>query len=849
MPATNTEQELIAQLSSDKKSLRINAITRLLRSGSSKEALEALTPFLTKGSREEVLYATQAIAKISKKLGISVPADSTQPPTINNNNSKEPSVKDFLEAKRDQAPNLLQYIRNTENIPEDLMPSIGVFLGKHGDKSDTSFIQNYLIHHNDNLTLPYISAAEKIDISILIPVLPYLLASSEPLVRSRAVMALRKIDSKEAERHFLNLLASKKAENRLSALEISFLFPFDRVKDYILALLSEEKDPDVLKACATVLASNPSQETALRILDIVESQPVNLRKPSTTIFNIVSAAIATAKLLPPEKATPQALVNTWKELRLKNFLNDLEIQLSTTTGQKREAIISWLEKNINIKQVSDFIERLALNPQTEDVYQRLTNQYTADNLSLPDLNTFVSHQNDNSQQNTKIESQPLATNSYATEPKSLNSALPEIQQNVKSIDNEQESKSEKAQIRYLKKLNIEDFQNAKNQIIELAENSEVSPRIRAEALNALLRLSPNMKIKQYGLKALSEPDEKLQTAGFKILERVAPDALKNRLSNLLLSSNDTIRIRAIRFGLKYDQAKSIEALKNLINTEDQNNRSNAVNCLALCPFEAVYEILMKALKKETHPLVAKQIISVFLNNPDSAILAMLDKLSIVTKDPSIEMVIQQGRNELEEILSTITQDAKDRNLVEIDLFESNMQRQEEKPYSVENVRKLASSKPSSKKAPEKESSGLLKKLLGEYKWLTLCGALFLVLCLLCFYAFITDKNNGIGARSKYSKASRQAKGQINERSIKKSSKKIPTSLTMGKPCNINATVTKVEGSNLLVKYDRRELYIKFQGNEAKNIKAGDKVSITCIPYKQNPNSVILAKGKRINKVK
>ena len=55
MPATNTEQELIAQLSSDKKSLRINAITRLLRSGSSKEALEALTPFLTKGSREEVL--------------------------------------------------------------------------------------------------------------------------------------------------------------------------------------------------------------------------------------------------------------------------------------------------------------------------------------------------------------------------------------------------------------------------------------------------------------------------------------------------------------------------------------------------------------------------------------------------------------------------------------------------------------------------------------------------------------------------------------------------------------------------------------------------------------------------
>lgn len=397
MSAPNTENELIEQLSSDKRSLRIQAIVKLTRAGSSEAALRALAPLANTDDREEAFFASQAIAKISQKLGANItvaPKNTVQP----DENQFTPdaqtiTAKDFLEAKKDKAPILLQYIRTKPNeIPEDVLPSIGFFLGKYGDKADTEFIQNYLMHHCDNLTLPYISAAEKIDASMLTKTLPYLLASNESLVRSRAVMALRKIDPVEAERHFLNLLASKQAENRLAALEISFLFPFDRVKDYILALLAEEKDLDVYKACATVLASNPSQEIALRILDIVESLPLAQRKLTSTIFNIVSAAIASAKVLPPEKATPQALVNTWKEQRLQNFLNDLEIQLSTTTGPKREAIVAWLEKNRSIPKVAEFIEHLALNPQTEDVYQKLTNQNVA-NVVLPNLDTILTVSN------------------------------------------------------------------------------------------------------------------------------------------------------------------------------------------------------------------------------------------------------------------------------------------------------------------------------------------------------------------------------------------------------------------------------------------------------------------------
>ena len=42
--------------------------------------------------------------------------------------------------------------------------------------------------------------------------------------------------------------------------------------------------------------------------------------------------------------------------------------------------------------------------------------------------------------------------------------------------------------------------------------------------------------------------------------------------------------------------------------------------------------------------------------------------------------------------------------------------------------------------------------------------------------------------------------------------------------------------------------VKFKNNEASNHKIGDKVSVTCTPYKENPNGIILANGAKISKV-
>ena len=901
MSEQTNEQLLIEQLSSDKRSLRIQAVVKLTRIGKTEAALDALSNLASKGDREESFFASQAIAKISQKLASKEGKPSITavvPPTeqVSGNNqiiSENHSFisSDFLSVDKEKAPLLLQIIRTKpEVLPEDVLPSVGVFLGKYGDISDSEFIQNYLIKHQDNLTLPYISAAEKIDSKILYPVLPYLLASKESLVRSRAVMALRKIDQTEAERHFLHFLASTKAEDRLAALEISFLFPFDRVKSYIIALIQEEKDTDVFKACATVLASNPSLEIALKILDVLESAPPEQRKPITALFNIVCAAIKSAKILPPNEATPQALVSTWKQQRLKKFLNDLEIQLCTTTGPKREAIINWIDKNKSIPDVAEFLDKLALNPQTEDVYQRLTGNTSGDDMVLPSIDSLFVDSGHAAPvtpvyPSKKVEKQkppvPIINKQESIE-KNQESSLPPLQstqqdsnQNVlntqseeKEVSSQETSASEQSvpsliepqdavkekpviseerkEVLRLKRLELQQFMDEKHKITEMAEDSSIAPAIRAEALNLLLKYAPSVKIKSLGINALEEKDSRLQAVGFKILERVAPEKLKVKLPDLLLSTDTNIRVRAIRFGLKVDSNQAIQALEKLISSKDQNHRSYAISCLALCPFESVYIILIKALQEEQHPLVAKQIIAILLSNPDSTILSALDTISSKITEPGLEMIISQARNELEDIINTLPSSQRQSKLEPIKFSDISPNTEESKPYSVENVRKIAKEKNAKKDETKLSISAIILAFLASIinNPVNLITTLLVIIIVLgSIVAFTTEKKT-------ITVTKQQQGSRAKERTITRAnSSKIPTTFRMNKPCTINGDITNIiSETSVVITHSGREIMVKFKGKEVKDLKKGDKVSVTCIPYRENPNGIILSNGTKISKI-
>ncbi len=683
------ENELIAQLNSDKRSVKIQAIVKLTRAGKSEQAIRALLPFLASEDRELSFFANQAAGKIAERIKIDISQLSGNEPvvtTVEDVHVQQPKMvlsrEMFLNAGKDKAAELLEVIRSApERIPDETLPAVGAFLSRHGGISDAGFIEKCLLKDNSNLALPFINAAESVAPAILPRVLPNLLASNEPLVRSRSVSALRKIDPEEAERHFSDLLSSRNPENRLAAIGIGFLFPFERVKGYILSMLPDEKDQEVLTACQTVLASNPDIDTALSILDCIDAVAAAQKPMLTLIFRTVCQALAATGLLPAEQATPDAMIKLWKQQRLQSFLFDLEIQLSFADDQKKASIIGWIEKNRQHSKVQELIERLGKNPQTEDIFRQLSLNLALESATPPaGLPDPVSARK-------KVDVRATGAETASETPPD-STGQPAAKKTFQPAD--------PAIIQKLRNLEIEGFSANKSWIMKEALSGE--PAIRAEALNALLRIHPDGKLIDLAKAAFDCESVEVRTAAFKVLERLDPDFLKEKISQMLQETDPNLRIRAVRFGVKYKPDESIEALKRLLKSDEQAVRSNAISCLAICPFNATFKLLMDQLDREDHPVIAKQIASILLSNPSKAVLKALDNIT-KTANPAVSMVISQTRNDLFDLVAQLPEVSEPEP--------APAQQEAEKPYSVSKVREIARRskdwKPGYK--PDKEGKG------------------------------------------------------------------------------------------------------------------------------------------------
>ncbi len=787
----NAETELIAQLNSDKRSVKIQAIVKLTRAGQTEQALRALLPFLKSDDREISFFATQAAGKIAQKAGLNL--DNFLEKSAENyvsSSSGALTAEMFLSPPAERVTELLNFIRHSEDqIPENVLPAVGVFLNRHGDISDAPFIEKQLLKDSSNLALPYLNAAENVAAVILPRVLPGLLASREPLVRSRAVSALRRIDPEEAERHFSDLLASRNPEDRLAGIGIALLFPFERVKSYLLSLLPEERDAEVLMACQTVLATNPEADTALSVLDIIDSVPADHKSQLTQIFKTICKAIGSAGIMPVDQATPDNLIRQWKQQRLQSFLDNLEIQLACADESRKKAIIDWIQKNRQHPRVVELIDRLGQNPQTEDVYKILTAE-----TSRP-------------------------------QPKKIEAKQPEQSEGRIPLD-------ENARMEILKTIEIEGFSEHKSWIIE--EAGRGASRIRAQALNTLLRLRPDIKLKDLARSALDNEDNEVRIAGFKMLERIDPDYLKEKVAGLLLENDPNLRVRAVRFGLKFEEKASIEALKNLLNSKEQSIRSNAISCLALCPFNLVFKTLMDQLDREDHPVIARQIASILLNNPSKSVLKALDNVTR-TSNPAVSMVISQARNDLFEIVSQMPVQSEPE-------VTSRKTDSADKPYSVSNVREIAQRNQNWKPSYKADSKSTAAQGKSEINWqMLISGSVILVFLAMLPVMMLSSRDVPETSPRKAA----ELDYRVSER-VKPVESPVPIKFRMNRACSLSGTVEKiVSDTSLVMVHETSQMMVKFDKPEVKPFKQGDKITVTVVPYRVNPHGIILSRGQRI----
>jgi HEAT repeat protein len=582
------ERSLLADLGSPKRTARIAAVVQLSKIGMSRKALHELRRLIDDPDRETALFVRQAVARIQARLG----------ETTARSDSPGLTRERLLTPLENEVPALRQTIAQMgDEIPDELRPATADFLSRHGDEEDGELLLRWMEKTDSLIALTYMDALENLLPRKLIEVLPRLLASEHSLIRVRAIRTLKRIDPQEAQAHLSESLASRQAEERIAGLSIAFFFPFRDVKPLVLTMLSEEKDPDVLKAAETFLQMNPEVDTVLRLLDMIDMRPKEQSAFLSRLFRVLCDSLKVAKILPEDQARPEALIALWRRERLKKFLADMEIQLSFCDPTRRVAIESWLSKNSGNPEVAGFIEKLGGNPAHEEMFHRL-----------------------------------------------LKTVPPRAVMTM-NLQNPAAQTSEQKQY-FLEHLNPENF--AKVQTWVRQEAGAADSELRLLALKALVQYG-GVEDCELAEKGLQSGDPKLQLAGMQILDKWGPQRLIGFLNGLLTSENPLVRSRAVRLSLKLEPDRALESFKSMLVSSDLTSRAQAVGCLVLFPFLRIQTILLEQLSREDNTEIARHILAVVRSNPSPSLLRQLDSVQN-TVSASVSILIAQGRMDLFDVI-------------------------------------------------------------------------------------------------------------------------------------------------------------------------------------------------------
>ncbi len=822
MADTSLERQLLEQLGSEKRTLRVNAVVQLAKTAASNEALKALQQLADGSDRELSFFAAQALSRIRARRGDAV-ADEPEAPATGN--GPEITRTRLLSPQRAEIEPLLSRIRSDPAaIPEELQPPAAAFLGRYGREDDVSFLTHWLGDGQSGLIIPVIEAIEALAPPALMAHFPMLLASNHPIVRIRAIAALRKVDEQEAEAHLSELLASRKSEERIAGLSAAFAFPFPRIREYVLSILADEQDPEVLHGCETLLASNPELDTALRILDLIDTVPKQQAARLSAIFKEISVSAAAAGLITGPDAPHEAILKLWRRERLRKFLADLEIQIAVASAARREAIEDWLAKNIQTPDVAAFVEKLALNPATEEVHRRLAD--------------FLPHS----------PGQRLVKAAIA--PSKL---------------------SEQEKLDLLGRLDASTWEKHAQWVRDEARFG--SPATRALAFRNLTKLSRDAEDIPLAESALQQDEPDAQLAAFILLEARSPDRLVPRLSDLLALPDPKIRGKAVRFALKWDERKAVESIEKMLRSTDKTLRAQAVSCLILVPFDKIGNILLRALETEDHPAIARRLIVVLLTNPSKELLERLDKIQ-ATSSPGVTMLIAQARMDMFDTLLRLgvemqqpaASPAPKREAVppeagasapvdghrpsgkEPPAIAQPMQREIPKPYAVSEVRQAIRNRQAELRSQQKPPETAETGLAGLVRRVPVSLAAGLAVILLAILPVLLPRSTGTSPLEISPKGSSKAgRGQDERRAEEKVDRLtgIPSEFRMGRPCKLTGRILKTIDKKTFTFESESRRYRCTAPASLPMLLDGEEIVVEMLPYRNLPSGLIAAEVMKI----
>ncbi|HQG29765.1 MAG TPA: hypothetical protein PLY73_14525, partial [Candidatus Ozemobacteraceae bacterium] len=473
--------------------------------------------------------------------------------------------------------------------------------------------------------------------------------------------------------------------------------------------------------------------------------------------------------------------------------------------------------NIQTPDVAAFVEKLALNPATEDVYRRLAD--------------FLPH----------------AASLQPVKPETAPSKLPEPEK-----------------LDLLGRLDATTWEKHAPWVRDEARFG--SPATRALAFRCLMKLSRDAEDLPLAESALQQDEPAVQLAAFILLEARSPDRLVPRLSDLLALPDPKIRGKAVRFALKWDERKAVESIEKMLRSTDKTLRAQAVSCLILVPFEKIRNILLRALEAEDHPAIARRLIVVLLTNPSKELLERLDKIQ-ASSNPGVTMLIAQARMDMFDTLLRLGIDMQQPAAPAPKREEASpeaappekpqtavdqpMQREIPKPYAVSEVRQAirnrqaelrAQQKPPDAKNAEREGlAGLVRRVP-----VPLVAALAVILLALLPILLPRSTEPRVPETSRKA-SSKTGRGQDERRAEEKVDRLtgIPTEFRMGRPCKLTGRVLKtIDKKTFLFESETRQ-YRCVAPASLPMLLDGEQIVVEMLPYRTLPNGAIAAEVMKV----
>ncbi|MBF0408262.1 MAG: HEAT repeat domain-containing protein [Candidatus Riflebacteria bacterium] len=605
----NNELEITKGLYSNSPSVRLSAANSALDADASTNLLTAL----------EVALRNETDSEVIKILSLSVKM--TKMRLSRNKNSEYTANQEDFSAFFKTLPSE-QRLEMLSDMSEDLQKKIAAIsfeLFQHESESlikarilslfgfswnsvELSEITSGLISESLSLRSATIEVLAKKAPNLLLRNLPKYLTSENIRIRLLAIMGLSAIDMDEAIIHFSALLESENTETRLSALELSFFFPFELIKPLILKFLISENDFQLIERAGLIFSINPDLEIPYRLWEIAEKSERDKKRLLQTIIKGSCKVIFDSGIIKDDFETFSLKLDNWVKQRQAAQFAQMCFQKVLDPGVPTHEVEDLIRNAIDKPFIRESFERLIQTISSEESKKRISEIISKKQLllSFADAKSFV-------------------------------------------------SLSIEEKISVLALISQKNFSEIKPFCDEIVRDLNAPFALQA----SVYRLALRFKIPDYCDSAIEslkrKPEPGLICSILEYLELFRADDLFLFLGRYLNSTNQRVKSSALKILKKYDLSQAVSVFRTMLLSRENEKISAALACVFNFEFCFVRDTIFEFICSTQEENFIFAGLSLYVSNPDVEGLYDLFRLEELL-EPNRRDMVKTVRKQAEQIL-------------------------------------------------------------------------------------------------------------------------------------------------------------------------------------------------------